>query len=47
MRFGFCADASPSACWWLAEIDGLMTSAEMGSIETKSQGHLKRGEEES
>jgi hypothetical protein len=31
MRIGYCADATATACWWVEEIDGLMTSAEKGS----------------
>jgi len=26
MRIESCADRTPTACWWLGEIDGLMTS---------------------
>ena len=26
MRIGHSADATPFACWWLEEIDGLVTS---------------------
>jgi hypothetical protein len=31
MKIGYCADATATACWWVEEIDGLMTSAEKGS----------------
>ena len=27
MRIGYCADATAAACWWLEEIDALMTSS--------------------
>ena len=37
MRIGYCADATPAACWWLKEIDGLMAFAESGPIETKTK----------
>jgi hypothetical protein len=26
-----------AACWWLEEIDGLMTSVEMGPIESNAK----------
>jgi hypothetical protein len=38
MRIGYCADATPAACWWLKEIDdGLMAFAERGPIETNAK----------
>jgi hypothetical protein len=36
MRIGYCADATAAACWWLEEIDALMTSVERGPIETNA-----------
>ena len=32
MRIGYSAEATPAACWWLEEIDGLMKSTEKGPI---------------
>jgi hypothetical protein len=34
MRIRDCTDATAAARWWLEEIDGVMTSTEMGPIET-------------
>jgi hypothetical protein len=35
MRIGDCADATAAACWWLEEIDGLMTVVVGESIDTR------------
>jgi hypothetical protein len=37
MRIAYCADATPAAWRWLEEIDGLMTSAERGPIESNAK----------
>jgi hypothetical protein len=37
MRIEYCADATATACWWVEEIDGLMTSAEKAPIETNAK----------
>jgi tellurite resistance protein len=37
MRIGDFADATAAACWWLEEIDGLITSAERRPIETNGK----------